>query len=100
MLVMVILLFVLHTIPVHCGACLIGECSHTTSTYGSFGDAGCHEPIQKKKCCASESGTELKYSEFVIESCPSCNCILTGAIDDQIKVTLTSSVPLTQIHGS
>ena len=94
MLVMGILLFILQTTPVHCGECLIGKCRQTSSVYVSSGDVGCHKPIQEKKCCPSESREELKIPESVMENCPSCNCILTGAIDDQKKATFTSSVPL------
>jgi hypothetical protein len=94
MLVMGALLFTLQTTPVYCGACLIRECRHTTSIYASSGDVVSDATMQTKKCCASESGTGLKSPEFVTESCPSCNCMLTEAIEDQTKVTLTSSVPL------
>jgi len=93
-LVMGVLLFTLQTTPVYCGACLIRECRHTTSIYASFGDVVSDATMQMKKCCASESGTGLKSPESVKESCPSCNCMLTGAIEVQTKVTLISSVPL------
>lgn len=94
MLIMGVLLFTLQTTPVYCGTCLITECRHTTSIYASFGDVVSDATMQTKKCCASESGTKLKSPESVKESCPSCNCMLTGEIKDQTKVTLTSSVPL------
>ena len=95
MLVMGVLLFTLQTTPLHCGECLVGECSHTTASYGLVGDAGCHEPIQENKCCNVGFRAELKTTDSAPANCPSCNCILIGAIDDQTKVTLTPSpVPL------
>ena len=94
MLVMGVLLFTLQTTPVYCGACLIGECRHRNSIYASFRDVVSDATMQRNKCCASESGTEFKRTDSVTDNCPSCNCQLTGEIEDQTKVPLTSPVPL------
>jgi len=93
-LVMGILLFTLQTTPVHCGECLIGGCRHTTSVHVSFGDVGCHEPIQEKKCCSSEPVKKWKLTESEADDCYSCDCQMKGVHEDQTNFVLAPSVHL------
>lgn len=87
----VLLLFVFHTSPGYCGACMIGTCNHGALISNSSGDEDCHGTVQETGCCANEAEKESKYIEPGTGNCPPCHCLLKGASENPIIITLISS---------
>ncbi len=89
-------LFVFQSYPPLCGACLTGECSSADGAYTSSSKMACHDAEPAKSCYSEKSDTESQSSESDEDSCPSCNCSITGAVDvpERIALTSTGSLPL------
>ena len=87
----VLLLFVLHTSPVYCGACVIGTCSQGDLTTVISGYEPCHETVQERGCCANKTEKKSKYNVSGTDNCPTCDCSLKRIIENPMKITLIPS---------
>jgi hypothetical protein len=79
-------LFVLQVTPAPSGACLEVKCLCTFSTLKDM-----NRQNTKKKCCTHEPIKPSNRSAPREDCCPSCHCMLTGMVEDQLYIILNTS---------
>ena len=87
----ILILLVLHTSPVYCGACMTGACSQGALIYVSAGVDGCHATVKETNCCANKIEKQSKYTESGIGDCFPCHCFLRGTTENPMNITLIPS---------
>ncbi len=89
-------LFLLQNTTVICSACLTGECNKKDAMQIASGEQHCNGAMPHQTGHSMKSDTESKSADSSKETCPACQCQITGAVEGQDNFTLTSltSVPI------
>lgn len=89
-LFIILFLFVFQTNPVFC-ACLSGG-DHAAGSCGAMSEKSpCHGDMPMKACHDKASDTKDHSSNSGADTCPLCQCLITGSIDSQ-KVMASMSL--------
>ena len=70
---------------------MIGMCRHDASIDDSFEHVVCQASKQDNECCGNDLEKKYKHSEFEIDNCPSCKCLLSSAVEDKINYMIKYS---------